>query len=60
MTLNFGIAHAYAAANGIDLPNELRVGDQRVALIARLDTGAAHSIFERSYDQILNLSAYES
>jgi hypothetical protein len=60
MTLNFGFSHSYAAANGIDLPTELRVGDQRVDLIARLDTGGAHSIFERSRDRMLYLSAYES
>lgn len=36
-------------------PTELRVGDQKVELIARLDTGAAHCIFERRYAEELGL-----
>jgi hypothetical protein len=34
---------------------ELRVGNQKVELIARLDTGAAHCIFERRYGEELEL-----
>jgi len=55
LSLNFEASHGYAAADGIDIPIELRVGDQRVELIARLDTGAAHCIFDRRYGEELGL-----
>src|SRR5881628_2759013 len=45
----------YASTDGIDIPTELRVGNQRVELIARPDTGAAHCIFERRYAEELGL-----
>src|SRR2546426_5808083 len=45
----------YASTDGIDIPTELRVGNQRVELIARLDTGAAYCIFERRYAEALGL-----
>jgi hypothetical protein len=53
--LNFDALHRYASADGIEVPTELRVGAQRVGLIARLDTGAAHCIFERRYAEELEL-----
>ena len=45
----------YASTDGIDIPTELRVGNQRVELIARPDTGAAYCIFERRYAEALGL-----
>jgi hypothetical protein len=54
-TLTFGASHRYTSADGIDIPTELRVGNQKVELIARLDTGAAHCIFERRYGEELGL-----
>jgi len=55
LSLNFDASHCYASADGIDIPTELRVGNQRVELIARLDSGAAHRIFERRYAEELGL-----
>jgi len=55
VTLTFRASHRYASTDGIDIPTELRVGDQKVELIARLDTGAAHCIFERRYAEELGL-----
>jgi len=55
LTLNFDASHRYASTNGIDVPIELRVGDRKVELFARLDTGAAHCIFERRYAEELAL-----
>jgi hypothetical protein len=55
LSLNFDVSHSYASTDEIDVPTELRVGDQRVELIARLDTGAANCIFERRYAEELGL-----
>jgi len=44
------------SADGIEVPTELRVGAQTVGLMARLDTGAAHCIFERRYAEELGLA----
>jgi hypothetical protein len=52
----FDISHCYASEGGINVPTELGVGDQRVELIARLDTGAAHCIFERRNAEELGLA----
>jgi hypothetical protein len=46
IAIAFGVEHRYASTDGIDIPTELCVGNQKVELIARLDTGAAHCIFE--------------
>jgi hypothetical protein len=55
LSLNFEASHHYASTDGIDVPIELRVGNQRVELIARLDTGAAHCVFDRRYGEELGL-----
>jgi len=55
LSLYFDASHRYASTDGIDVPTELRVGEQRVELIARLDTGAAYFIFERRYAEELGL-----
>ena len=54
-SLKFEVSHRYESADGIDVPIELRVGNQKVELIVRLDTGAAHCIFERRYAEELGL-----
>lgn len=55
LSLDFDASHRYASTDGIEIPDELRVGGQGVELIARLDTGAAHCIFERRYAEALGL-----
>jgi hypothetical protein len=55
LSLNFDASHSYGSADGIEIPTELRVGNQKVELIARLDTGAAYCIFERRYAEELGL-----
>jgi len=55
LSLAFDASHRYAAIDGIDVPIELRVGERKVELLARLDTGAAHCIFERQYAEALGL-----
>lgn len=55
VSLDFAVSHRYASIDGIDVPTELRVGDRKVELLARLDTGAQHCIFERKYAEALRL-----
>jgi Aspartyl protease len=55
LSLNFEASHRYPSTDGIDIPVEVRVGNQRVELIARVDTGAAHCIFDRRYGEELGL-----
>ena len=45
----------YGSADGIEIPTEIGVGNQRVELISRLDPGAAHCVFERRYAEELGL-----
>ena len=53
VSLNFDASHRYASIEGIEVPIELRVGDRKIELFARVDTGAAHCIFERRYAEEL-------
>ncbi len=53
--IEFAASCHYASENGIEIPTELSVGNENVALIATLDTGAAHCIFERRYGEELGL-----
>lgn len=55
LSLGFDASYQYASADGIEIPTELRVAGQMVELIATLDTGAAHCIFERRYAEELGL-----
>ena len=51
-----GNTHKYTeATDGINVPITLAIGSQSVDLLAKLDTGAAHCIFERKYAEILGL-----
>jgi hypothetical protein len=56
VSLDFDISHHYTTAiDGIDVPVALCIGRQSVELLAKLDTGAAHCIFERKYAEMLGL-----
>ena len=56
VSLDFDITHYYAeAVDGINVPITLCVGTQSVELLAKLDTGAPHCIFERRYGEMLKL-----
>jgi hypothetical protein len=48
VSLAFDTSHYYPeTADGINVPITLCIGRQSVELLAKLDTGAAHCIFER-------------
>jgi predicted aspartyl protease len=54
--ISFAKRHSYAgSADSITLPVVLSVGQERVELIAGLDTGAAYCVFQRTYAQALGL-----
>jgi len=56
VSLEFENTHKYTeATDGINVPITLAIGSQSVDLLAKLDTGAAHCIFERKYAEILGL-----
>ncbi|MBI3210403.1 MAG: hypothetical protein HYZ37_16075 [Candidatus Solibacter usitatus] len=56
VSLDFETSHRYTSAiEGIDVPVALYVGRQSVELVGKLDTGAAHCIFERKYAEMLAL-----
>ena len=56
VSLDFATSHHYTEAiDGINVPITLSVGRQSVELLAKLDTGAAHCIFERKYAEMLGL-----
>ncbi|MGA2149318.1 MAG: hypothetical protein ABSH49_30635 [Bryobacteraceae bacterium] len=57
VSLDFATSHHYSeATDGINVPIMLCMGRQSVELLAKLDTGAAHCIFERKYAEILGLA----
>ena len=45
----------YSSQNGLEVLIKRCVGNQKLELIATLDTGAAHCIFERRYAEELRL-----
>jgi predicted aspartyl protease len=56
VSLAFDAAHHYAdALDGIEVPITLCIGRQSVEFLAKLDTGAAHCIFERRYAEMLGV-----
>lgn len=56
VSLAFDTSHHYSeTADGINVPITLCIGRQSVELLAKLDTGAAHCIFERKYAEMLGL-----
>jgi hypothetical protein len=54
-SIEFEAVCQYSTDDGIEIPTELSIGNQKVELIAKLDTGAAHCIFERRYGEELRL-----
>jgi hypothetical protein len=56
VSLEFDTTHQYTdAEDGVQVPIALAIGRQSVELLAKLDTGAAHCIFERKYGEMLGL-----
>jgi hypothetical protein len=57
VSLEFDTTHQYTEAkDGINVPIALGIGSQSVELLAKLDTGAAHCVFERKYGEMLGLA----
>ena len=56
VSLEFAASHHYGqSSDGIDVPTTLIVSGQSIDLVAKLDTGAAHCVFERKYAEMLGL-----
>lgn len=54
VSLELDNTHKYTeATDGNNVPITLAIGSQPVDLLAKLDTGAAHCIFERKYGWIV-------
>ena len=54
--IEFSRIHSYlSAGEGISLPVFLNNGAERVKLLAHVDTGASHCLFERRHGELLNL-----
>ena len=52
VSLEFDTTHQYTGAkDGIHVPIALAIGSQSVELVAKLDTAAAHCIFEGKYGE---------
>jgi hypothetical protein len=52
VSLELDTTHQYTdAKDGIHVPITLVIGSQSVELVAKLDTGAAHCIFERTFSR---------
>ena len=49
--------HFTDALDGIEVPITLCIGRQSVELLAKLETGAAHCMFERKYAEMLGVDA---
>ncbi len=54
--LDFSQVHSYAAGTAICVPVSLQSGPEIVDLIAHIDTGASHCLFQRKHAEILNLN----
>ncbi|MGA2131281.1 MAG: retropepsin-like aspartic protease [Bryobacteraceae bacterium] len=53
-SLDFEVSYRYtSSAVGVELPVALSVGNQSVETLAKVDTGAAHSVFARRYAEML-------
>jgi hypothetical protein len=56
VSLAFDAAHHYAdSLDGIEVPITISIGRQSVELLAKLDTGAPHCIFEPKYAEMLGV-----
>ncbi len=57
VSMEFSFSHHYrSSAEGIEVPVTLGSGGQSVDLMAKVDTGAAHCIFERRYAEMLGIN----
>jgi len=55
-SIDFSRTHSYlAAGDGISLPVFLSSGEERIKLLAHVDTGATHCLFERRHAELMNL-----
>jgi predicted aspartyl protease len=55
-SIDFSRTHSYlAAGDGISLPVFLSNGEERIKLLAHVDTGATHCLFERRHAELMNL-----
>jgi hypothetical protein len=55
--LEFAASHRYdSAKDGIEVPIALVSGNLSVEFVAKVDTGAAHCVFDRRYAEILGLN----
>jgi hypothetical protein len=56
--LTFNLKYSYASPSpvGITVPVGLRIGDHRVRLLAKIDTGATDCIFQRVYADALGIN----
>ena len=58
MSENLEFSHTYnydTLKTGISLPIILQSGETQIEIHAKLDTGSTHCIFERKYDDLLDL-----
>src|SRR5207248_1766370 len=56
VSLDFDTTHHYRdAEDRIQVPIALSIGRESVELLAKLDTGAAHCMFESRYGEMLGL-----
>ncbi|HZL28217.1 MAG TPA: aspartyl protease family protein [Acidobacteriaceae bacterium] len=54
--IEFSRTHSYLPAHdGISIPVILSNGAESVKLLAHMDTGASHCLFERRHGELLNL-----
>ena len=54
--IEFSRIHSYLpAGEGISLPVFLNNGAEKVKLLAHVDTGASHCLFEGGHGELLNL-----
>lgn len=55
--LSFSVQWDYSRSpSGIEIPVSLRAGAHTVDLLAKIDTGAAHCVFQREYGEQLGLA----
>jgi predicted aspartyl protease len=55
-SIEFSRTHSYlVAGDGISLPVFLSSGEERIKLLAHVDTGATHCLFERRHAELMNL-----
>src|SRR5450631_1882086 len=54
-SMEFQTEYTYDNSPGINLPIELELGQRRVSLDAKIDTGADVCLFERNYGEQLGL-----